>query len=96
MLHRIFIPPNQNAGFLFHRPCVEEYLSHGKSLSPFGSSKKMIDISANAAAEGKVSKKNKAALQWVYIFDWKGLINWFRFIAVYPLPHTSEAVCSSK
>lgn len=32
-LHKIFIPPGQEVGFLFHRSCVASYLTEGKTLT---------------------------------------------------------------
>lgn len=59
-LHKIYIPPGQDEGFLFHRSCVEEYLAKGKNLTPFEGSKPMAEISANAGTGlNKKAKKRK-------------------------------------
>lgn len=47
-LHRIYVPPNQEEGFLYHRKDVEAYLEGKKGVSPFGTSRWMAEISAEA------------------------------------------------
>mmetsp|Transcript_55113 Transcript_55113/g.139187 ORF Transcript_55113/g.139187 Transcript_55113/m.139187 type:complete len:409 (+) Transcript_55113:90-1316(+) len=61
-LHRIFIPPGrEQEGFLYHRSTVQEYLSGEKtSLSSFGNSKPMADISAAVAERAPQGKAQKA------------------------------------
>lgn len=60
-LHRVFIPPGkEEEGFLYHRSTVMEYLSGGKmSLSSWGNSKPMADISAAVAERGASSNSGK-------------------------------------
>eukprot|EP00927_Polykrikos_kofoidii_P060016 TRINITY_DN55098_c0_g1_i1.p1 TRINITY_DN55098_c0_g1~~TRINITY_DN55098_c0_g1_i1.p1 ORF type:complete len:755 (-),score=156.71 TRINITY_DN55098_c0_g1_i1:63-2267(-) len=59
-LHRIFIPPNQEEGFLYHRTDVEMYLAGNKtSVSLFGTSMPMAEISANAASGDPSLKKSR-------------------------------------
>jgi len=52
-LHRIYVPPGHDEGFLWHRSEVDEYLAGTRTtLTPIKSSKKMVEISAKAAAAG--------------------------------------------
>lgn len=53
-LHRIFIPPGkEEEGFLYHKSAVIEYVSGEKTtLSSFGNSRPMAEISAAAAERG--------------------------------------------
>lgn len=60
--HRIYIPPGkEDEGFLYHRSLVGEWLSGEKTtLSSFGNSKPMANISAAALQRGtsKAQKRN--------------------------------------
>eukprot|EP00927_Polykrikos_kofoidii_P002987 TRINITY_DN11188_c0_g1_i1.p1 TRINITY_DN11188_c0_g1~~TRINITY_DN11188_c0_g1_i1.p1 ORF type:complete len:415 (-),score=69.67 TRINITY_DN11188_c0_g1_i1:169-1413(-) len=59
-LHRIHVPPNQEEGFCYHRASVLEYLSGANTkLSLFGSSKRMADISAQAAENPETHRKER-------------------------------------
>jgi len=58
--HKIYIPPDQDTGFLYHRSCVEEYLEKGfKKLVLFDESKPMAQRSEEAAANAGEKKKRK-------------------------------------
>mmetsp|Transcript_73160 Transcript_73160/g.164356 ORF Transcript_73160/g.164356 Transcript_73160/m.164356 type:complete len:400 (-) Transcript_73160:181-1380(-) len=57
-LHRIYVPPGHDEGFLWHRSEVDEYLAGTRTtLTPIKSSKKMVEISAKAAAAGTQKKR---------------------------------------
>jgi len=61
-LHRVYVPPGkEDEGFLYHRATVAEWLAGKASLSPFGTSKPMAEISAQAAEKGKGGTKRKRA-----------------------------------
>lgn len=65
-LHRIFIPPGQDEGFLYHRHLVMEWLTGTKpNLSPFGSSKPMAKISELALTGSNPKKRKKGHITMV-------------------------------
>ena len=71
--HKIYIPPNQDYGFLHHRSCVDRYLSEGKKLTLIAESKpmdeKMLITSENAKEtyKGKRSSESVATALENYI-----------------------------
>jgi len=59
-LHRIYVPPNQEEGFFYHRAEAEKFIAgEPVNLSPFGSSRKMASISADAAAGGRTPQTSR-------------------------------------
>jgi len=48
-LHKVYIPPNQSHGFLYHRSDVLDFMIGKKSVSPFGTSKFMSEIMQETA-----------------------------------------------
>mmetsp|Transcript_44066 Transcript_44066/g.104272 ORF Transcript_44066/g.104272 Transcript_44066/m.104272 type:complete len:419 (+) Transcript_44066:76-1332(+) len=60
-LHRIYIPPGQDEGFLYQKSEVLEYLNDpSKKLSPFGTSKPMAVISKESKNPNKKRKRDSA------------------------------------
>lgn len=57
--HKIYIPPGQDEGFLYHKTCVQTYLSVGKAVTLFAESKPMAQRSAEADAKKPNNKKKR-------------------------------------
>ena len=57
--HKIYIPPNQDYGFLYHRYCVDRYLSEGKKLTLFAESKPMAEKMLITSENAKETYKRK-------------------------------------
>lgn len=57
--HKIYIPPNQDKAFAYHRSTVEKYLKTGTGLSPFETSKPMEVRSAAAKRKREGPKRRK-------------------------------------
>lgn len=84
-LHRIYVPPGHDEGFLWHRADVMDYLSQGKTLCPFTNSKTQAAISQEAeakAVEAMQPKPKKPKLAAASLKDYEEK----RGLAVVQLP----------